>query len=735
MADFLYNAGPPPPRQPLGARSTPPPPQQPGLRYLPPSQARGPPSPNAYAQQHPGFYQPSHPQQYTHQQPYSSPPPLAPPHRSPDLGEIKCSSCGEGVRLDDLGDHVCKPRAPARYQEDGGRNLNDLRVDVRAAAPGGMYHQQQQQQYGGYGAPNSARNPMFTGHLEATPPHTPGSIPSPSSRPHSPGADQLSRSVGSTTSASSSSVSRLPFFERYQKQYGVSGSNGNMAGVGAGAGMPRSETMQNVASAARGNSPSPRFAPAGLPGPSTRSPTSPLPNSSSAPNLHVPAYQRQDSLPSLNQQRARQGSPNPSQGSYRSDSHGSDFPSQHRRQETPDSSVLSKSPPRSRKISIPDRGYGGGAPPPPAPEALPHAPNRTPSQSSSNSSAYLAYDRRDTIKPSHSTPADLASYASPPGGVKRKDSASELDACLEDLRILADGTGAEDDDGGAQAMLDEFFAGGRRESYGRGNGRGGAGDRSDPLATPRAPGSSRLPSSRSTPALAGGIPAPSSSSTSNGLSSSGSVPNLSSSRSRPSPSPFASQSCTTCRRPLSPSAPHDIQLSGDGQPFCRPCFAERFLPKCRKCTKPIEGGAVTSSDGKVVGKYHRACFACFECGEKFASGEFYVFDGKPYCQTHYHALNGSLCANLDCGKPIEGPCVSLVGEENGGGGRYHPACFLCCDPTCRIPLLQHHYVVDRLPYCEMHSAGPVRRRKPKPGADGEDAGARAKKRMTVISKW
>lgn len=46
-----------------------------------------------------------------------------------------------------------------------------------------------------------------------------------------------------------------------------------------------------------------------------------------------------------------------------------------------------------------------------------------------------------------------------------------------------------------------------------------------------------------------------------------------------------------------------------------------------------------------------------------------ISDGKPYCQNDYHALNGSLCATADCGRPIEGSCVSLIGEENGGGGR------------------------------------------------------------------
>lgn len=62
----------------------------------------------------------------------------------------------------------------------------------------------------------------------------------------------------------------------------------------------------------------------------------------------------------------------------------------------------------------------------------------------------------------------------------------------------------------------------------------------------------------------------------------------------------ARSKCTTCRSLL----PVNQQMtSGDGgQVFCKPCYEERFLPKCRKCSKAISGGSVASSDGKVSGK-------------------------------------------------------------------------------------------------------------------------------------
>lgn len=97
-----------------------------------------------------------------------------------------------------------------------------------------------------------------------------------------------------------------------------------------------------------------------------------------------------------------------------------------------------------------------------------------------------------------------------------------------------------------------------------------------------------------------------------------------------------------------------------------------YLPKCRKCNRPIEKQAVSSADGQLKGKYHRDCFNCHKCQQPFPDKEFYVFDGKPYCRYHYHEANDSLCSDLACGQPIEGPCaVAHTGE------RYHPEHLIC----------------------------------------------------------
>lgn len=115
------------------------------------------------------------------------------------------------------------------------------------------------------------------------------------------------------------------------------------------------------------------------------------------------------------------------------------------------------------------------------------------------------------------------------------------------------------------------------------------GDDNDALAlTPRPFKRGTMPSSRSTPSI------PSAS-----MNASASMSSALNSRLSRDGRKDDSRQCTTCRRS---HKEWQIQRAGDGQVFCRPCYADRFLPKCRKCTKAIEGGAVTSSDGKVTGK-------------------------------------------------------------------------------------------------------------------------------------
>ena len=161
---------------------------------------------------------------------------------------------------------------------------------------------------------------------------------------------------------------------------------------------------------------------------------------------------------------------------------------------------------------------------------------------------------------------------------------------MEDLRLMT----SQDDDG-ADDILASFRAP-RQVSpttmapYEDEDGSDGM---STPRATIRRP---HIPYSQSAPAFPSLDSKPPSKYSKSSSTSSGNLSSLANGKSvqKPKASP-----CTTCSRVCSQP---EIQRAGDGQIFCRPCYADRFLPKCRKCQTPIEGGAVASSDGKVLGK-------------------------------------------------------------------------------------------------------------------------------------
>ncbi|GAA5976517.1 hypothetical protein JCM5350_001716 [Sporobolomyces pararoseus] len=690
--------------------------------------------------------------------PQNSAPHWSTSHPPPPPDAIKCSSCSAWVDLEQLGDHICGQsqnglRDGGSRGRTGEASVSGLRVDVRAAGAKP------------YGQQNSAlRSPRFPGHLEPTPPHTPGSsLSRPTSPAHSAHSDQLSQSVSSNSSASSSmasgaSSSRMPFFERYNKLVGSGtggGNNGgvNMAGVG----------MRNLDLAAR--SPRAEEFSANIPGTLNPRPVqrsrSPSPNPSSfapPPSFPTPPSPRQDRLdprqPPFSRVETSHVSPHqpihlqPSDHPIQSRETGQQA---HRapRAPSPNRSTQTERPLESRGLvtspSLSSSPSFASGPPKsnPVPVASASSAQQATgiSRSTSNSSslhsvesAYIAYDRRDTLKPAQPNPSMNRSPSSRSlGGA---GSISSLDA-LEDLLLMAreeaeddqNHFDREDEKSGKQALLDEFLAPSktRTPSSRSTNLDSWRQEEEEALnSTPRAP--TRMPTSKSVPSLAQHSDSLSAF-RNRGITPSESSPNLSTALAGP-PTTF---DCTTCQKRLKPS---QIQKAGDGQLFCRACYAERYLPKCRKCEKAIEGGAVTSSDGKVLGKYHPACFSCFTCSKSFPTGDFYVFDGKPYCQYDYHHLNGSLCANKSCGSPIEGPCVSLVGEENGGGGRYHPNCFVCSISTCAIPLLEHHFVVERLPYCEAHSLGSRQphRNQGSSSSTHSSSTSRAKKRQTIITK-
>ena len=112
---------------------------------------------------------------------------------------------------------------------------------------------------------------------------------------------------------------------------------------------------------------------------------------------------------------------------------------------------------------------------------------------------------------------------------------------------------------------------------------------------------------------------------------------------------------------------------------------------CKGCGEPIKGKSVSSADGRLTGRYHKQCFVCTTCSEPFQTSTFYVIKDAPYCERHYHKLNGSVCTT--CDKGIEGQYLESERKQ-----KFHPACLICSD--CRRTLRNDYFEMNGLVYCE-----------------------------------
>ncbi|KFA47111.1 hypothetical protein S40293_08705 [Stachybotrys chartarum IBT 40293] len=183
-------------------------------------------------------------------------------------------------------------------------------------------------------------------------------------------------------------------------------------------------------------------------------------------------------------------------------------------------------------------------------------------------------------------------------------------------------------------------------------------------------------------------------------SRSGSVPKPLTRRLENLPVPTRSDSLPETRRnDRAPVPDRSASVSGPGLRDLTPPIpkASREPPQhpsrgdCKSCGLAIRGKSISSADGRLTGKYHKACFVCASCSEPFTSAEFYVLNDKPYCGQHYHQLNGSLCGG--CGRGIEGQYL-----EDEAMVKYHVGCFRCLD--CGNSLSNGYFEVEGGSYCE-----------------------------------
>jgi hypothetical protein len=157
---------------------------------------------------------------------------------------------------------------------------------------------------------------------------------------------------------------------------------------------------------------------------------------------------------------------------------------------------------------------------------------------------------------------------------------------------------------------------------------------------------------------------------------------------------------------LSPESPMDPAVQGgrlspsplrnaerprtapENKPVRRPTTAKG---NCKGCGEPIKGRSVSSADGRLTGRYHKQCFMCKTCSEPFQTSTFYVINDAPYCEHHYHKLNGSICSTCDRG--IEGQYLESERKQ-----KFHPQCLTCAD--CKRTLRNDYFEMNGRVYCE-----------------------------------
>ncbi|XP_076344455.1 leupaxin-like isoform X2 [Tachypleus tridentatus] len=119
--------------------------------------------------------------------------------------------------------------------------------------------------------------------------------------------------------------------------------------------------------------------------------------------------------------------------------------------------------------------------------------------------------------------------------------------------------------------------------------------------------------------------------------------------------------CTQCGQQFDEDGFHER----DGKPYCHEDYYELFAPKCGGCNRPITENYISALNNQ----WHPGCFVCWDCRQPFNGGSFYDHEGQPYCEIHYHAKRGSLCAG--CHKPISGRCITAMFRK------FHPEHFVC----------------------------------------------------------
>jgi hypothetical protein len=175
---------------------------------------------------------------------------------------------------------------------------------------------------------------------------------------------------------------------------------------------------------------------------------------------------------------------------------------------------------------------------------------------------------------------------------------------------------------------------------------------------------------------------------------------------------------------LSPSPSRNTEhprASPENKRVHRPTTAKG---NCKGCGEPIKGRSVSSADGRLTGRYHKQCFMCKTCSKPFQTSTFYVINDAPYCEHHYHKLNGSICTT--CDKGIEGQYLESEVKQ-----KFHPGCLTCAD--CRRSLRKDYFEMNGRVYCERDAFRRAQRgRFLEPGGGGSNKMERRTTRLMMM---
>ena len=77
--------------------------------------------------------------------------------------------------------------------------------------------------------------------------------------------------------------------------------------------------------------------------------------------------------------------------------------------------------------------------------------------------------------------------------------------------------------------------------------------------------------------------------------------------------------------------------------YCGPCYFVLFASKCRGCNKSITDKLCVTALGS---NWHPDCFVCRDCGCSLKNGNYFEFEGEPYCEEHYRCKMCPDCIKL-----------------------------------------------------------------------------------------